>query len=176
MKQKHYILVIVLLVILNVFSWRFWWVNPLENQNDTESVEPKKERFKGDRREKGFHFLMKRLDLTKDQRSEFKKVRSAHFLQMKQKEQELDSLREELKKYVLNGDSTNQRMILYQNIAQEKYKMEVSMFEHFDSLRNLCSEQQKMTFDTILCNIVDRAGASCKHPVKQKKEPSEIKQ
>lgn len=157
MKQKHYIIIIIFLIGLNIFSWRFWWERPLMDRCSPPNEERVDDKKQDNERERGFHFLIKKLNLSDQQRKDFKDLRRSHFRSMKEKKQTLEQLRGEFEQLVLKGDTSYKKQDLYQDIAETKYDMEMSMFNHFDSVRALCTEEQKLMFDTILCDVVNKA-------------------
>lgn len=146
MKQKHYIIIILLLVVLNVFSWRMWWERPKVENRIKQGVE----HFRGDnnREEKGLRFLIGKLNLSEEQKQQFKDLRHSHFKQMKKKDAQLDSLKKDLMQSIAAGDELNLKKGI-DEMAEIKSSIESEMIYHFASMRKICTPEQQKDFDIL---------------------------
>lgn len=152
MKQQHYIAIIILLVILNVFSWRFWWEKP----NLDERIKDRVERYRGksDKDDKqGLRFLIDQLDLSDTQKQTFKDLRIEHFKQMKENDLLLHDIRAKLALSLKENDLDSQQALL-DEMAKVKTRMEYEMLNHLSSMRKLCTAEQQVQFDSIFYKLV----------------------
>lgn len=146
MNQKHYIIIILLLVVLNVFSWRMWWERPTVEKNIKQRVEHL--RGKDNAEEKGLRFLISKLDLTAEQEQQFKALRYSHFKQMKNKDEDLDKLKNNLMQALADDNEIQQKEII-EEMAQIKGSIETEMIDHFISMRRICTSEQQVNFDLL---------------------------
>ncbi len=156
MEKKYYIIIIAILVLLNVFSWRMWWESPRHKDfsgvDQVEQVEQKVGRRGG-----GMGFFVERLDLTKGQRNEFDKLKKSYFSEIKVVNDSMNVLRKRLLKIIGNEVDTEVRSALFKEMGAHKLHIEILTMEHFNNMRKLCNPQQIQKFDTLMIHILDRS-------------------
>lgn len=133
--NKVLIGVIVVLVILNVISLSFIWNG--RDHHDSHRP-PKVEKYLG-----------KRLNLSEDQITLFKKSRGEHFEKTSGLTSEISRLRSQLAQ---NIDEEASDEILT-SIASKYRELEKLNHEHFRRLRSICDDQQKIKFDSMLVDL-----------------------
>ncbi len=146
MSKKYYHIIIVLLIVLNIFSWRLWWEKP--------SVPPKrdKDRIENDkRRSDGANRLYEELDLSEDQKEQFETLRKEYFDKVFKINKELDDIR----RHLSNKDSKITDS-LFEEMGSRKTLLEKETFMHFKNLREVCDEEQKAKFDTVHKRMMNR--------------------
>ena len=153
MEKKYYIIIIAILVLLNVFSWRMWWESP--RHKDFNLVEQAER--KGGRRGGGMSFFVERLDLTASQKSDFEKLKKSYFSEIKAINDSMNVLRKRLLKTIGNEVDTDVRSTLFKDMGAYKLHIEMLTMEHFNNMRKLCNPQQIQKFDTLMIHILDRS-------------------
>lgn len=155
MKKKHYIIIIALLVILNIFSWRIWWETPKRAEViNSEQVE-RERRSRGDGG--GMNFFEQRLKLSSQQKQEFSNLKQAYFSEVEMVKDSMNQVRKNLVGSIGSQMDQESRNSLFGEMAKHKLKIERLTIEHFNSLRSLCSEEQKPVFDTIMVRMLDHS-------------------
>ncbi len=155
MKSKHYIIIIALLVVLNIFSWRIWWGTPQR----TQVLAPEQvERDRGPRGEGGgINFFEQRLKLTSQQKKEFSKLKQSYFSEVEMVKDSMNLVRKNLVGSIGNQMDEENRNELFGKMAKHKLKIERLTIEHFNSMRRICNEEQKPVFDTIMVRMLDHS-------------------
>lgn len=154
MNNKYYLIIIVILVILNVFSWRIWWRYPPVKQP---IIREMMERGKGRRDVGGMRFLEDKLNLDENQKHAFEQLRIEYFADIKVVNDELMSLRKELMNHLMKEEMNVNKDSIFQRMARQKMKFEMTTFKHFSELRNLCNKEQKVIYDTLFVHMMSRA-------------------
>lgn len=153
MKKKYYILIIALLVVLNIFSWRIWWETPKRAEV---SAPEQVERDRGTRGDGGgMNFFEKRLKLTPEQKQEFSKLKQNYFSELEVVKDSMNLVRKNLVSGIGTRMDEENRNALFDEMAKHKLKIERLTIEHFNDLRSLCNEEQKPVFDTIMVRMLD---------------------
>ncbi|WP_142534005.1 Spy/CpxP family protein refolding chaperone [Saccharicrinis carchari] len=155
MKKKHYIIIIVALVVLNVFSWRIWWESPSRPESTPLERVKNERRSKSDR--SGIGFFEQRLNLSQEQKQAFGNLKQSYFSQLEQVKDSMSVVRKKLISSIGSEMDEETREILFDKMAKHKLKMERMTIEHFNDMRRLCSEEQKPVFDTIMVRMMERS-------------------
>ncbi len=150
MAKKYYHIIIVFLIVLNIFSWRLWWEKPEMPERFTQERQGKE-----GRNEKGLGFFIEKLQLDEDQQSDFKRLRSEYFEQVTELNKEHDDLRIQLS-HSFFSDQTQLSDSLLIVMAQYKVKIEKATLQHFKSMREVCYDDQKQQFDTIVNHMMKK--------------------
>jgi len=146
MNKKYYQIIIVLLIVLNVFSWRLWWEKPpLPPGMDQNELNDKKHR------EGGMKQLFDELELSEEQKKEFEKLRKEYFDTVFIINKEIDDLR----RTITDGNSNQNDSIFYE-MGTKKALLEKKTFMHFNKLREVCDDEQKVKFDTVHKRMLSR--------------------
>ncbi|MCW3806233.1 hypothetical protein [Plebeiibacterium marinum] len=148
MKNRYYHIIIGLLIVLNVFSWRFWWEKP-KVPSVIEQIKHRK-----DNRHEGKNAFFEELQLTPDQQAEFEKQRKSYFKEIGELNAEIENSRRLLiESYENNGSAGDS---LFEVLGRNKMLIEKATFNHFKSLREVCNDDQKEGFDSITSMMVKR--------------------
>ncbi len=102
------------------------------------------------------HFFEKELGLNEKQRKAYRDMRKSHFALSIKKRKEQQELREMMFNN-LGNDSFNIDSVALL-ISKRQSEMEIGMFEHFKSVRELCTEEQKLKFDKTTRFIMKKMG------------------
>ncbi len=139
MSKKYYHIIIALLIVLNIFSWRLWWekppLPPRIDQNETESKK---------HRDRGMSRLYEELNLSDEQTKEFEKLRKEYFDTVFVINKDIDELRRDISPENLKSNDS-----IFKEMGAKKALLEKKTFIHFNELREVCNEEQKIKFDTV---------------------------
>ena len=153
MEKKHYIIIIAMLVVLNIFSWRIWWESP-DNHGFGHSEQV--ERGRGRRGDAGpMKFFADQLKLTPEQILEFDNLKETYFLDVGVVNDSMNVVRKRLMASVGGEIDEETRNTLFSQMAKHKLKIEQLTIQHFNSMRNVCNEEQKPMFDTIMMRMME---------------------
>lgn len=155
MNKKYYLIILVILVILNVFSWRIWWIYPPGKQPVLSQL---MEKDKGRRNGGGMRFLEDRLNLDEIQKQEFKQLRKEYFAEINGINEQIDALRKELMNHLMKEDVSLKKDSIFKLMTHHKMKFEKATFKHFNKMRTLCNDEQKEVYDTLFVHMMNRKG------------------
>ncbi|MEQ6120524.1 Spy/CpxP family protein refolding chaperone [Reichenbachiella sp. MALMAid0571] len=157
-QNKTATIIIAMLIALNVLSIYFFVIHkrivhkhPFDDQNP-----PWHEKSKEGKSSEKVHFMEKELGLNKEQRQEYRNLRKSHFEMSRKKRKEQQELREMIFSNISN-QSFNIDSVA-QLISKRQSEMEIGMFKHFKSIRELCTEEQKLKFDKTTQFILRKMG------------------
>jgi hypothetical protein len=136
-KNKILIGIIIVLVVLNITSLSFLWLGRGGQEHDNKP--PKIERFLG-----------RRLQLTDKQIQAFRGERKNHF---STSESLIASLTKARIALTLNSESTIKDSLL-QVVVSKNEQLEALNLEHFQKLRSICNDQQKIKFDSLMVEML----------------------
>lgn len=154
MEKKHYIIIIVVLVVLNIFSWRIWWAPPVHKPSDFNEVEKR-----GLERKGGTAFFVEKLNLDEEQKREFEKLRKLYFDDIGIYKDSLNTIRMEMISNLNREKDFSVHEKKMMQMGSYKLRMEKLTLDHFKNLRNVCNEEQRLVYDTLILNMVKR------HPI-----------
>ncbi len=139
MNKKYYHIIIALLIVLNIISWRLWWEKPpFPPKIEQNKIEDKKHR------DRGMKILFEELNLTDKQKDEFEKLRKEYFDTVFIINRDIDELRRNI-----SPEDKNRNDSIFKAMGNKKALLEKKTFIHFNKLRDVCDENQKMKFDTV---------------------------
>ena len=145
-KNKILVLIIVVLLISNValLGFMFFW---------------KKENKKSQDRGKSFsEYFEKQLGFTPEQSVKFVQLRDQHFENLRPLLLEVRKAKDSLFSIMRHpsiADSVLEKAA--ENLAQKEKAQELQSFRHFRKVRELCTDDQKPKFDTLLSKIINRS-------------------
>ena len=154
MEKRHYIIIIAILVVLNVFSWRIWWESPRHRDNAAKEFS---EKTRGHRGGGGMNFFAERLQLSSDQIKEFDNLKKIYFSKVGALNDSMNTVRRGLIKNITSEFGVQENNHLLREMGDYKFEIEKLTMEHFVSMRSVCNPEQKQTFDTLIVHILDRS-------------------
>ncbi len=157
MKSKKFCYILILvLIVLNIFSWRFWWEKPP---------------FPGDRgpefghKKKGsaVEFLTDKLGLDTLQQKEISVLMHDYFDHIGEINSKIGDSRDIMAQMVCKGNEDGLDSVI-DNLSTLKTDLEYATFQHFKSIRNICRDDQKMAFDTLMFGMMRRFDGEHRRP------------
>ncbi|QNL20512.1 hypothetical protein HZR84_00615 [Hyphobacterium sp. CCMP332] len=139
---KVYIILIISLAILNVFSIGFIWYGHIKDHKG------KHDRHKNEHRME--KILKKNIGLSESQMQDFHEARSRHFEQIKPVERELMTVKKVLFDANVRNAEKEEISPLLRKIGDLHIKIDSLTYEHFKELRSYCNESQIEEFDKML--------------------------
>lgn len=154
MSKKFYLIIIVILLILNVFSWRMWWMDSffVSDINKDEIVD----KGKRDRGGRGMHFFAEKLNLDDKQMQGFEESRLVYFSDIKVIDEKLKGLRKGLLDLMVHKEAEMNKDSIFEIMGQLKMKFEERTFNHLMEMRSLCNDEQKIVFDKLFLQMLNR--------------------
>ncbi|TLX78319.1 periplasmic heavy metal sensor [Labilibacter sediminis] len=166
MSKKYYLIMIAILVVLNIFSWRIWWsYPPMKPFASSEMLDHERGRKEG----RGMKVLVEKLNLSDEQKKEFEQLRKDYFSKLQGIDSEMRPLRAEVLRYSLKENSNEKKDSIFDLMVNYKMKFELETFKHFSDMRKLCTEEQKLVFDTLITNMFNRSNRFRDHKSKGRK-------
>ncbi len=161
-KNRVLILVIAILLLVNVGTISFI----LFFRGDGDGFPAKRGRFAVD------PFIEEELHLSETQQQQFATLRKEHF----SKAEALIREKHELRKAMLGllrEDTVNEDQMhrMAAAIGMKESELAVATFEHFRSLRSLCSPDQQQKFDTIIQDVLKMTRPSRGEGTRTKNSP-----
>ena len=140
-KQFRWMAMIVgLLVIVNIVLVATIWMRK------EESEKPAAPRG-GDARS----LLIKELNLTSDQQKKFDSLRRMHFDEIGEYRQEMRHLKDD---FFSRLETNEPGEPVARTIGEVQSKIEMSTFNHFRAMRNICTKAQQEKFDDIIQDVL----------------------
>lgn len=151
---KKYRLIIVILVLVNLVLVLIWWMFFIKGSvNDHNDADRK--RWRSNRTD----FFEQTLGLDEQQKVEFKRLNEIHFSRLKISNFEIDSLKSELQRTIVNDAGNETRLSeLFHEIAVKRTSLDTSIYFHFKRLRALCRPEQVAVFDSLANSFVKKRG------------------
>lgn len=104
-------------------------------------------------------FLSRELTLTKEQEQLFKEKKEEHFKRIKPLWEEIRKTKDTLYRQLNNPDFNDSAINAITSRLAAKNKISDEMlFNHFRELRKLCTDEQKIKFDTLIPQMMTRPG------------------
>ncbi|WP_066627822.1 Spy/CpxP family protein refolding chaperone [Labilibacter marinus] len=153
MNKKFYIIIIVVLVILNIFSWRIWWDGPKPMLKQQQ----KEGEFENKRRGGGKNYFFNKLELSQQQKSQFEQNSKHYFKQIEVVKDSMNVIRSKMMLSFKEGNDSVLQQSILKEMANYKLQLEVLTMEHFNGLRNICNEEQIEVFDSLLVRMVEHS-------------------
>lgn len=150
-KNKGLILIIAVLLISNLALVGYL---VFSKQKD-----PKNTRSGGDRGKAFSEYIIKEVNFSDDQAASFKQMMTDHFEKMRPIMLEVRKAKDSMFGYMRQpappADSVLQK--LADNIAEKQKLQELQSFNHFRQVRDLCTEEQKPKFDSVIRKMINRS-------------------
>lgn len=116
------------------------------------------------------NYFKKELNFSEEQAAKFQQLMTAHFEKLKPIMGEIriakDSMFRLMRQPVIPPDSIIENAA--ENIAQKQKFQELQSFNHFRQVRELCTDEQKSKFDSLISKMINRS--SGRFPDRGKKE------
>lgn len=132
---------VIVLVIFNAALLIFLWFGRLENNKPKDPI-------------RGNQFLEEQLDLSESQITQLKSLRQEHFKLIEQHQKELNETRRQMHSLWNKENSTEQAKTLSAKMGDIQAKIEYATYNHFASIRAICTPEQQQTFDKIISNVL----------------------
>jgi periplasmic protein CpxP/Spy len=137
--RRFLIVVIVLLVLLNLGTLSFLWIN---RPGERENRRPHRTEAPG--------FLIRELNLTGNQRKEFIFLRNRHWQTMEVLQQHDQDLHSRFFDLLLSNPVDSKAVEnMADSMSQTRRTMEILTFEHFSRMRQILNPEQQKKFDSI---------------------------
>jgi Spy/CpxP family protein refolding chaperone len=157
-KQRILIIALVVLVLLNITTLSFLWMTKYDKHpHRSKKNKPHVEQY-----------LTRKLDLSTEQAKSFKLAREQHFEQTHELQRSLHDNRKKLTELLSDADTSKQNE-LFQKIANQNIQIEKLNFQHLQNLRSVCTDEQKLKFDSVIFKVIDK-GAGMRRKVKSRKK------
>ena len=116
-------------------------------------------KFQKPRGEDFSNYFKKELNFNEEQSSKFQQLITSHFEKLKPIMGEVrkakDSMFSLMRQPTMPSDSVLQNAA--ENIAQKQKLQELQSFNHFRQVRDLCNEEQKPKFDSLISKMINRS-------------------
>ena len=146
-KSRIYIFLIILLALLNVSLMLFFWKGPPSKSG---------RRGPGWSHAKLESFVTRKLEFSTEQTKEYGRLRRMHFQELNPEVREMRRLKREL--FGLVGEKNNfiEKQRILEQISKTQLAIDSLTFNHFENLRDICDEGQKLKFDEVIKEVVHR--------------------
>jgi len=104
------------------------------------------------------YFLETELNLSVEQKTEYRRMRIAHFRERDQNHREMQQLKDDFFSNMGKNLSSEEISVLADKISEKYVEMDISTFKHFSKLRSICNEEQKLKFDEVIRVALHRRG------------------
>jgi len=140
-------ILVIILAVLNVIAISTIWFRM-----------PKS----GPRHQPPFVMLEKGLQMTDEQRDDYKELRKAHRQMMEETRHKAAEIRRQLHHFA-NPQSDSIVRLLTDSLGRLHGNMERNTYEHFYKVRQMCTPEQQEKFDLIIPEILKRIGGPPAH-------------
>jgi len=141
------IVVIGILILLNVATLTTLWVSRCKEPGPPQMIDKLPS-------PKGRLMFEKELNFSKQQLEAVDKLREEHFANVQNIMDDIRKNKDELFNLLKNPDSLKV-LDLTGKIGTEQKEIELASFYHFQKIRNLCDDKQKVKFDEIFKEIIN---------------------
>jgi Spy/CpxP family protein refolding chaperone len=158
MKKDRCILVaVIVLIILNVFSWGLLW----QSNGNSRMTPSAKEGSDMIRRER---LLLGKLDFNESQKRQVKKLKESHIQEIRQLQEAHRALRESYVTMAMSPDYNPQRAdSLFKKMSKINGEMQQRTWIHFRNIYEICDKKQKIEFRNLMLRL-NKLQSSKKHP------------
>ena len=155
LQNKTSTVIITVLIVLNLLSIYFFVVHKRISHRGSFPRERAMRQEKDKNKPTGqAHFMERELGLDQTQKEIFQKLRKKHFRKSGDIRKQMGALREQM--FDNLGNSQFNKDSLVRELSKAQYQMENDMFEHFQAVRNICSDEQKIKFDKMIKRITKK--------------------
>lgn len=157
-QNKTATIIITMLIALNVISIYFFVIHKklVRKHRFEDQKQSWRDKSADSKPSDKAHFFEKELDLNEKQRKQYRDMRKSHFSESIKKRKEQQELREMMFNNLGNESFNVDSVALL--ISSRQSEMEIGMFKHFKSVRELCTEEQKVKFDKTTKFILKKMG------------------
>lgn len=133
---------VIVLLILNVVLLIFLWLGRPENNRQIKGPENKG------------RFLEEQLNLSPEQTSQLEILKKEHFRLINQYQREFNETRRQLHNLLGEENSEQKAKTVSAKMGDIQSKIEFATFNHFASIRAICTPNQQQTFDRIISEVL----------------------
>jgi hypothetical protein len=122
--------------------------------------ERKPKRTEGQNRGEVFlNYVIKEVNFSDEQAAKFKQMMTDHIERMRPIMMEVRKAKDSMFSYMRQPTAPSDSVLqtLADNIAQKQKFQELQSFNHFRQVRELCTEEQKPKFDTVIRKMINRS-------------------
>lgn len=148
--SKNRILIIVAIVLLacNLVLLGFMFFGKKDNKKNAERGKPLSD------------FFEKELNFTPEQTQKFRQLRDAHFENLRPYLKEVRKAKDSLFGFMSQPNVSDSIVLnAAENLAQKEKAQELQSYRHFKQVRDLCTEEQKPKFDTLINKLINKTFA-----------------
>lgn len=138
--NKTWLWIIALLLVSNLVLVGFFY---LEKPSKSNNSKP---------------FLEQKLDFTKEQTAAFKLLLDQHEHLMRQKQNSTRVLKDSLFEGLSKNRSKAEQSVIAAQIGALEASKDMATYEHFQQVRELCNDEQKLKFDRLLRELLRPPG------------------
>jgi Spy/CpxP family protein refolding chaperone len=159
-KYKTLVAIIALLLITNIAVLAYFIFSHKKKMNDR------------DRSRFGFEALLKReVGFSDEQTAQFKELREAYWATAQQKMNELKQVKQNLLNLTKEENVPDSVMnTLADSIALLQKQIELNSFQHFKSVRKICTPEQQPAYDSFMKKIILRMDRGTGKPSARQKK------
>ena len=145
-RNKMLIVIIAVLLVSNLISLGFIFFGKKCNEKkNAERGKPMSD------------FFEKQLNFTPEQTAQFHQLRDQHFDNLKPFLKDVRKAKDSLFSLMHEPNVTDSMVkILAENLAEKEKAQELQSFNHFKKVRELCTEEQKPKFDTLISKLINK--------------------
>tara|TARA_R110001599_G_scaffold353229_1_gene590913 strand:- start:3931 stop:4464 length:534 start_codon:yes stop_codon:yes gene_type:complete len=133
---------VIVLVMFNAGLLVFLWLGRVENNRVNKGPEAKG------------RFLEESLNLSPEQIDQLEIIKKDHFKRIDQYQRDFNETRRQLHGLLNTEDSDQKAKVLSGKMGDIQSRIEISTFEHFASIRAICTPEQQQTFDKIISEVL----------------------
>lgn len=147
-KNKLLILLVGILLLANIIMLSFWLFKPKSDNHNNSGNKNSKGMVSG--------FLKKDLNFSEEQLKRFDTLRTAHFEKIKPFYKELNKSKEVLFSRVYASSDSSVIDSLANEIGKRQAEIDKKFLNHFQQIRELCTEEQKPAFDSLFPGMIKK--------------------
>ena len=103
-------------------------------------------------------YIVEKLKFTEQQQTEFNKLREAHHDSIEVLQAEGKKLRKSFFDGLKSDSEFRSKDSIANKIAENQKQIELVTFNHFEKVKKLCKPEQKMKFNDIIQDVIERLG------------------
>jgi len=146
--------IVIILVVLNAATLTSMWMHKPQLKKKVEIR---------DFRPGGPFFIEKKLNFTEEQAEEYRKLRTSFFEQAAPYFEKIRINKGRLYGNLKTSGDQKDIQALVDTLGRLHSELEMLTFNHFKEVRNLADSTQRVAFDSLMINIVDRANQPSPH-------------
>ena len=103
-------------------------------------------------------YIVEKLKFTDQQEAAFEKLKEAHHEAVLDLRKEGDELRKSFFNGLISDSSNSNKDSLANKIAENQKQIELVTYDHFEEVKILCTPEQKIIFNDIIHEVLERLG------------------